>query len=157
MAVNLSVVDKGGGKHWTRAEKEERLASEVKPKAGKKVTAPKWLTDEALRKEFYSISKILSDIGIGFCQTDADFLGWYLTARQEYNAATRHVRLALNSGNPDDAKSWASTRNKFFSEAKSCAQELGLTISARCKLVVPAPKEPEVDPLADLQRKYMEA
>ena len=157
MAVNLSVVEGGGGKHWTKAEKEERLASEVKPKADKKVMAPKWLTDEALRKEFYSISKILTDMGVGFCQTDADFLGWYLTARQEYNAATRHVRLALNSGNSDDAKAWTATRNKFFSEARSCAQALGLTISDRCKLVVPAPKEPEVDPMEELRRKYMEA
>lgn len=157
MAVNLSIAAKGGGKHWTKAEIEGRLAAEVKPSTSKKVMAPKWLTDKDLREEFYSISKILTSMDVGFCQTDADFLGWYLTARQEYNAATRHVRLALNSGNPDDAKSWTATRNKFFSEAKACAQELGLTISARCRQVAPAPKEPEANPLDELRRKYKEA
>lgn len=155
MDVNLSVID--GGKHWTKAEKAERIASEVKPKTDKKVMAPKWLTDETLRKEFYSIAKDLASWDVGFCQTDADFLGWYLTARQEYNAATRHVRLALNAGNPKDAKAWTATRKHFFSEAKACAQELGLTVSARCGLVAPARKEQEASPLEELRRKYMEA
>lgn len=155
MDVNLSVVN--GGKHWTKAEKAERIAGEVKPKTDKKVMAPRWLTDEALRKEFYSIARMLTDMGAGFCQTDADFLGWYLTARQEYNAATRHVRISLNSGDADGAKAWTATRNKFFSEAKACAQELGLTISSRCQLVAPAPKEPESSPLDKLRQKYMEA
>lgn len=161
MAANDATAAKnGGGKHWTKAERQLRIATEVRPDpavTAKKVMAPKWLTDAALRKEFYELSKILSGLGVGFCASDADFLGLYLTTKQEYLAASRHVRLALNSGDGKAAKTWTGTRDKLFSECRACANELGLTISSRCKLVAPEPKVEQENPLELLKRKYMEA
>ncbi len=154
MAANDAAAERrGSGKHWTKAERESRIRSEVKPKSGKKVMAPKWLTDEKLRREFYEIAKMLGGLDVGFSQTDADFLGWYLTSRQEYNAASNHVRRAINGGDAVAASKWTKTRNTLFSEAKACAQMLGLTVDARCKLVAPEPKEQENDPLELLQSK----
>lgn len=155
MAVNDAAAATGGGKHWTKAERELRLATEVKPESPKKVMAPKWLTDRTLREEFYKISKLLSSLNVGFCETDADYLGWYLTARQEYNDASVYVRDALTAGDAKTAKSWAKTRNTFFTEARTCANALGLTIDSRCRLVAPIPQEPEDNPLEALQRRLL--
>ena len=143
----------GSGKHWTKEERRLRELTEVKPKAEKKIMAPKWLTAPELRREFYEIARMLSKMDIGFCQTDADFLGWFLTARMEYNAASGHLRRAIQDGDDKLAASWASTRNKFFSEAKACANELGLTVSSRCKLVAPVQEQEADDPLARLLEK----
>lgn len=154
MAANDAAAERsGGGKHWTKSEREERLASEVKPETEKKVMAPKWLTDKGLREEFYAIAKILKSMDVGFCQTDADFLAWFITSRQEYNAVSRHVRAAINSGDAALASKWTKTRNTLFSEAKACAGMLGLTIDARCRLAVTQSKEPEEDPLEQLTAK----
>ena len=50
---------------------------------------------------------------------------------------------------------WTSQLAKFEKMARSCATELGMTISSRCRLVVPnVKKEPVADPLALLQKKF---
>lgn len=158
MAANDAAAQKNGsGKHWTKAERELRVLTEVKPKAEKKVMAPKWLTNKTHRAEFYELAKLLKDMDVGFCQPDADFLAIYILTRTEYLAASNHVRKAVASGDSKEAKAWASTRDKMFSECRACANELGLTISSRCKLVAPEPEEQTVDPLAELRKKYMEA
>ena len=154
MAANDAAAERNGsGKHWTKTEREARIAGEIKPKIEKKVMAPKWLSDKTLRAEFYDYARILSDMDVGFCQTDADFLGWYLTSRQEYNATSEHVRNAIKDGDAALASKWTKTRNTLFSEAKACAQMLGLTVDARCRLVAPAAKDEEADPLEALTAK----
>lgn len=154
MAVNDAAAERNGsGKHWTKQERALRLASEVKPPTDKRVLAPRWLKDETLRKEFYSLREQLVAMDTGFSKSDADFLAWYLTARQEYNAASNHVRKAINEGDQKAAAAWTTIRNKFFMEARACANELGLTINSRCKLIVP-PAEPETDPLEDLRKRF---
>ena len=154
MAANDAAAERNGsGKHWTKQERADRLASEVKPQQSKKVMAPKWLTDETLRAEFYGYTKILQSMNVGFCQTDADFLAWYLTARQEYNAVSAHVRRAINSGDVGGASKWTRTRNTLFSEARSCAQMLGLSVDARCRLIAQPPQIPEDDPLDKLTQR----
>ena len=45
-------------------------------------------------------------------------------------------------------------RVSIRSEARACAQELGLTISSRCKLVAPEPKDTGPNPLEELQKKF---
>lgn len=152
-ANDAAAAANGGGKHWTKSERALRLASEVKPPTDKRVLAPKWLKDETLRKEFYSLRDQLVAMDTGFSKSDADFLAWYLTARQEYNAASNHVRKAINEGDPQAAAAWTRTRNKFFTEARACANELGLTINSRCKLIAP-PAEPEANPLEDLRKRF---
>lgn len=158
MAANDAAAQKNGsGKHWTKAERELRVLTEVKPKAEKKVMAPKWLANKDLRAEFYELAKLLRSMNVGFSQPDADFLAMYLTTRSEYLKTAGHVRRAITEGDSKGAKTWISSRDKLFSECRACANELGLTISSRCKLVAPEPEKQEADPLAELRKKYMEA
>lgn len=152
MAANDAAAERNGsGKHWTKAEREARIQSEVKPQSEKKVMAPKWLEDKELREEFYKYAAILKSMDVGFCQMDADFLGWYLTSRKEYNACSEYVREAIFVGDSKQASSWVKTRNTLFAQAKACAGELGLTIDARCNLVAPEKKDEDENPLAALQ------
>ena len=37
---------------------------------------------------------------------------------------------------------------------RGCATELGMTISSRCRLVVPKAEEPAEDPLEELRRRF---
>lgn len=154
MSVNLAATESGHGKHWTKDEIAQREKSEVKGNSAKKVMAPKWLKDEAQRKEFYALARQLVELNVGFCQMDADFLAWYLTTRQEYLDASEYVQDAIRNGDMPGAAKWTKTRNTLFSEAKACAGELGLTVSARCKLVVPDVPSDDDSPLDELRKRF---
>ena len=56
MDVNLSVVEGGKGKHWTKAEVEARQNSEPKLPKPKVLKPPSWLSDPA-KKLFKSYAK----------------------------------------------------------------------------------------------------
>ena len=35
------------------------------------------------------------------------------------------------------AQKWASTQNTYFRQARQCAESMGLSVTARCRIVVP--------------------
>ena len=45
---------------------------------------------------------------------------------------------------------WGGQMVRFEKIARGCAAEMGMTVSSRCKLVVPKSQEPEEDPLDQL-------
>lgn len=177
MDVNLSVTD--GGKHWTKDEIEDRQASEVKMPPLKVLTPPKWLDDDA-KKLFRKYAKQLKDFPEGVVSTlDAGTLARYCDCELSYVEASaqknawlsvckdrmeakrsRGAALDDSSDNIYEAAKeqvnfWTSQLAKFEKMARSCATELGMTISSRCRLVVPnVKKEPVADPLALLQKKF---
>lgn len=177
MGVNLSVAD--GGKHWTKNEIEDRQASEIKMPKLKALSPPKWLGDDA-KKLFRKYAKQLLDFPEGVVSTlDAGTLARYCDCELSYVEASAQKtawlsvcqdRLeamrsdgSINSDSSDKvyeaAKEqvdfWTSQLAKFEKMARSCATELGMTISSRCRLVVPnVKKEPVTDPLALLQQKF---
>ena len=61
----------------------------------------------------------------------------------------------------EGAGNWSALQEKYFKQARACANDLGLTITSRCRLVVPkAPERPEENPLMHLleqQRARREA
>lgn len=90
---------------------------------------------------------------MGAAQLDRDTIGRYLVAQAEYTAATRMVRDALDREDADAVSDWSNAQEKYFKQARACANDMGLTISSRCKLVVPHPPEKEENPFL----KMMEA
>ena len=50
----------------------------------------------------------------------------------------------MNSGNAKGALEWSTLEDRYFKQARACAGDLGLTVTSRCKLVLP-PKEAEED------------
>ena len=108
------LVVRNGRKHLTRAEEDARRDREVVVPAPQRAKPPKWLPKE-LHREFRAIGKQLIDVGL-YTDLDADNLGRYLVAHHEYISATE----------------------RYFKQARNCANDMGLTVSSRCRLVLPS-------------------
>ena len=139
----LEVVQARGSKHLTKAEIQERSEREIKPITDH-IVAPDYLTKKQ-KTEFYKISEQLQKLKI-MGETDVDALARYITANDFYINAVRKMRSKDVQNDPDKLLKWAKVQERYFKQCRSCANDLGLSISSRCKLVVPetkseAPKE----------------
>lgn len=129
------VVVANGRKHLTKAEIAEREAREVKLPTAKTAKPPKWLP-EGLRKDFRALGKKLIAAGL-YTDLDADTLGRYLVAHQEYLLATKQVFKAYADRDPEEVEDWTRVQERHFKQARNCANDMGLTVTSRCRLVVP--------------------
>ena len=139
-----------GKKHLTKAEIEERRSNEIKVNFTD-VKPPEYLTDEQ-KKEFTKIANILLDIGI-MSELDEDCLAHYLVANTNYIAYTNKLKelnsKLLKARKPQTKKAYMSEidmyliyQDRALKQCRACANDLGLSISSRCKLVMPPPKDP---------------
>lgn len=136
----LAVVKGNGKKHLTKAEIQQREETEVKAPAAQKPKPPKYLSDD-LKKKHRAIGKQLIALGI-FSDLDNDVLARYLISEQEYLATCEMLNQAIASRNVLGMDELSRIQSRFYSQCAAAARDLGLTISSRCKLVVPqAPKE----------------
>lgn len=148
----LAVVQANGKKHLTKQEIEERQGSEVQP-CTDEIEAPKYLT-VTQRKLFNKLAGQLQKIKI-MGETDVDALARYVIAQELYEQTVKDLRAAQKR-QPKGAEvtagvmaEWASMMNcldkrqdRYFKQLHTAATALGLTISSRCKLVVPVKDEP---------------
>lgn len=130
----VEVVLAKGKKHLTKAEIEERRAREIKPLDGE-IIAPDYLTKKE-KAQFYEIAEKLQRLKI-MGETDVDALGRYITANGLYINAVKMLRKTEVKNNPDLLEAWSKIQERYFKQARASANDLGLTISSRCKLVVP--------------------
>ena len=135
----IELVVAKGKKNLTKAEIQERLDSEVKP-VDDNITAPDFLTQKQ-KKDFYKIAEQLQKLKI-MGETDVDALGRYIVANDFYVNAIRKMRSKEVKNDPVLFGAWAKIQERYFKQCRACANDLGLTISSRCRLVVPATKEP---------------
>ena len=129
------VVLANGRKHLSKSEEAERRAGEVKVSPAKMAKPPKWLPEE-LKKDFRAIGKRLIAIGL-YSDLDADTLGRYLVAQREYLMATKYVLQAYQERDPEEVEDWSRIQDRHFKQARNCANDMGLTVTSRCRLVVP--------------------
>ena len=139
-----------GKKHLTKAEIEERKETEVKVNFTD-VKPPEYLTVEQ-KQEFIRISKILLDVGI-ISELDEDCLAHYLIANTNYNEYTIKLRFLnekLLKARKAEIKrqieleidKYLIYQDRALKQCRACANDLGLSISSRCKLVMPPTQEP---------------
>jgi len=126
-----------GKKHLTKKEIEQRKAQEVKAPADK-VKAPSYLPKE-LKREFKKIADELMRINI-MSNLDVDALARFVMARKLYLEVTQKM---LDDPDLLMDKHLVSAQDKLFKQCRSAANDLGLTISSRCRLVVPKKEEKE--------------
>ncbi|KYH35842.1 phage terminase, small subunit [Clostridium tepidiprofundi DSM 19306] len=121
-----------GKKHLTKKEIEERKNVEVKAPADN-VEPPSYLPKE-LQEEFNRIAKELINIGI-MSNLDCEALARFLIAEYQYQKV---VKKAIRMS-PENEKYYGLLlmQEKLFKMARQAAGDLGLTISSRCKLVIP--------------------
>ncbi|MEH7875753.1 phage terminase small subunit P27 family [Bacillus velezensis] len=135
-----------GKKNLTKQEVEERRAQEVKA-PNDKVKAPSYLPKD-LKREFKKISDELKNIGI-MTNLDVDALARFLFAQKQYLEMTEVLLetpiTALvedDDGNKFEVanKTYSDlliNQDKLFKQCRQASSDLGLTISSRCKLVIP--------------------
>ena len=134
-----------GAKHLTKQEIAERLAAEVQP-CTDDLTPPTFLTC-AEKKRFKKLADQLDKLKI-MGETDTDTLARFIVAQTHYEKAVKELRAAEKLKPEERDLSARVTRaalldkldkrvDRYFKQATAAATALGLTISARCKLVVP--------------------
>lgn len=157
-----------GAKHLTKKEISDRMNSEVQP-CTEGIAAPSYLT-ATQKKQFNIIASQLERIGI-MGETDCDTLARYITAQGLYEQAVKEQRKLqkdrpkspTKDAGPEERDSyyanmetWAALvdlsdkrQDRYFKQAMTAASALGLTITSRCKLVVPqAAGPPKVNKFA---------
>ena len=185
MDVNLSVVEGGKGKHWTKAEVEVRKAAEAKLPKPKVLKPPTWLSDPA-KKLFKSYAKqllefpsgIISTLDVGtlarYCdcelaygEASAQKSFWLEVSRRRLEAVCDPEALAALGQDIRKAEAayeeskkqvefWINQMGKLEKIARGCATEMGMTISSRCRLVVPdSGTKEEADPLEELRQQLL--
>lgn len=148
----IDLIAAKGKKHLTKAEYEERKNAEVSAPCDN-VKPPAYLSKKE-KEKFTEIAEQLIDIGI-MSNLDCDVLARYVRANTEYEKVTR--QLSKIKFMPDK-KSVVSAEAQIAEQTgqynylqkihmrleKQCnadARELGLTISSRCRLVMPKKEE----------------
>lgn len=143
------LIKANGRKHLSKAEEAERRSREVSAPPAKTARPPKWLP-ETLKKEFRALGKQLIAAGL-YTDLDADTLGRYLVAQHQWLIATGEAEKALTACEPDpdrpgavrrtpdqaQAEAWGRVQERYFKQARNCANDMGLTVSSRCRLVIP--------------------
>ena len=133
----LEVVQARGAKHLSKAEIKERQEREIKPITDN-IIAPAYLTKKQ-RDEFYKLSEQLQKLKI-MGETDVDALSRYIVANDFYINAVKQLRKPEIKNNPDYFEKWSKIQERYFKQCRSSANDLGLSISSRCKLVIPETK-----------------
>lgn len=148
----IELIIQKGKKNLTKAEIEERRASEVAP-CTDGIAAPAYLTP-AQKVRFNVLAGQLQKINI-MGETDVDTLARYVAAQSLYEQLTKELRALVRTPPKKEAEDYyarlgiwskvqedlAKQQDRFFKQAHTCASALGLTISSRCKLEVPVKEE----------------
>lgn len=139
-----------GKKHLTKAEIEERKSKEVKAPSDK-IRAPSYLPKD-LRRDFKKLSDELIRVEI-MSNLDIDALARYLITHKEW---LKNVQI-LNDLSPvetiEDEKGnevvvpsglyveLSKNKDRLLKMCRALASDLGLTITSRCKIIIPKPKD----------------
>lgn len=130
------IMGNNNSSHLTKAEIEERQASELKVN-NDKVVAPSYLPDE-LKIKFNIIADELTKIGI-ISNLDCEALARFISTEYQYQMVTE--KLLKSKTINENYFELVKLQEKLFKMARSSASDLGLTISSRCKLVMPKKEE----------------
>ena len=134
----IELVEIKGKKHLTKKEIKDRKETEVKGNADN-ISAPEYL-DKNQKAEFQKISDELLSIGI-MSNLDCDGLARYIIAETNYNKVTEIIKNYDIAGDIDGYAKLVSVQDKYFKQCRSSASDMGLTITSRCRLVVPKAEE----------------
>ncbi|CEO32959.1 phage terminase small subunit P27 family [Paraclostridium sordellii] len=136
----IELVVANGKKHLTKAEIEQRKSTEVKANSDK-IKPPTHLTKEE-KKQFKKISKELIDIGI-MGNVDCEILAMYVESLTEYNKNSLELKQLNPRKNYEDYNKIAIEKDRCIKQCRGFASDMGLTISSRCRLVLPKSIEKE--------------
>lgn len=143
-----------GKTHLTKAEIEEREKGEVSVISGD-ISPPTFL-NKAQKDKFNKIAEKLKALGI-MSDLDCDVLARYIKAETDFVfyeklVAKTQKELLKNSGGTaedmfleddtvDRLMKYEKLKNTAFNQCHTCASALGMTITSRCKIIVPQARD----------------
>ena len=136
----IELVIAKGKKHLGREEIERRRAEEVKAPSDN-IEAPSYLTKKQ-KEKFNHYAKQLIDLKI-MSNLDSEALAKYITTNDMYEMVTKKLRTKDVRDNIALFEYYSKAQERYFKLSRSMANDLGLSISSRCKLVVPTPPDPK--------------
>ena len=143
----VAVLRASGSRHYSKDALAAREAAEPKLARTAQIKPPPYLP-ASLREKFGEVAKVLTGLGV-MAEVDADGLARYLLAEANYLRLSVRLTAAMNAGNLDAAYKLSSMQDRFFRQCRAAANDLGLTISSRCGLLVP-PRQDGTEPDDDL-------
>ena len=154
---SINLLEAKGRKNLTKAEIAYRKATEITAPSDK--VRPSTQLPKDVKREFNKIAKELKAIGI-ITNLDISALERFVIAQAMYDKVSIQMLKDMDKDTTDkDAtisvdKDMISFQDKLFKQCRASAMDLGLTISSRCKLVMPTPKEvPTENPYARFANK----
>ena len=127
-----------GKKNFSKAEIEERKSKEVKANTDN-IQPPAYLSKELI-PNFEYIANQLADIGI-MTNLDCEVLARYVMLENQFQQISTKL-LQLNIDDEEYYK-FCNLQEKIFKQVRQVGNDLGLSISSRCKLVVPSKEKEE--------------
>ena len=129
------LVQARGKKHFSQTEEDQRRDQEVHVQPPDRAEPPRWL-GKKFHAEFREIGEILRQAGL-YTELDRDVLGQFLVARERWLRSDRLASAAIRARDEKLAKEWTAVQSSYFRQCRQCAEVMGLSISSRCRLVVP--------------------
>ena len=133
------ILEANGRKHLTKAEADARRDKEVHVPPVDQVEPPRFLP-KRLHPEFLEVGEILNAAGL-YSRLDQDVLGQYFLCRDRWEKADKRTASAITKNDEKLAASWSSIQANYFRQARQCAESMGLSVTSRCRIVVPAAVE----------------
>ena len=137
----VDLIKAKGKKHLTAEEYEERKAAEIEVPFVD-VKPPEYLTGEKQKAKFKYYSDMLLKLKI-FTELDVDCLARYIMGEQLYLQYTNLLIGLIKSKDFDQMGKIQGLQDRAFKQCQQCGRDLGLTISSRCKLVIPTAEDGE--------------
>lgn len=131
-----------GRTHLSPKDVEERQSRELKVPFTD-VHAPEYLSAKQ-KVKFEDVAEKLLALEI-MTELDVDCLARYVLAHDVYLAYTSQVTKQIKAGDIKALKEMQNLQDKAFRQAQSAARDLGLTITSRCRIVVPQAPEDDDD------------
>ncbi|MFB0832882.1 phage terminase small subunit P27 family [Brevibacillus laterosporus] len=150
---HMRVGKKGGGKHWTKKEVEQRqsAAQKLQRQKKKKLKMPDWLDDEA-KKVWKKTLKDMSEFEI-LDKVDEDVLAAYCDAVARYKETSSLVSLngytEMNNAGVSVVSGYVKAQQSYARLILQYSDKLGLNANSRARLAKKIAEEGD-DPNADL-------
>ena len=141
----IKLVQAKGAKHLTKSEIAKREAEELDVPIPEVISPPAYIADSPkLVEEFNDIAEKLIALKI-MTELDADCLARYILSKQNYLHYTSLLNNAIRKNKVAEMAAIQTMQDKAFKQVRAAASDLGLTISSRCRLVVPQAPVPKTN------------
>lgn len=134
----IALIEFKGKKHLTKAEIEERRATEIERKTDA-IFPPDFL-NAAQKKVFARLAEELDDIGI-MSNLDCNTLAMYVVGVDRFKLLNKKLNDPEIAEDIFEYEKVFNLWDKSVKQCQSLAKSLGLTIDSRCKLIVPKREE----------------